>query len=119
MKEKTADEMKVLIPLAAAHVNQYTGSDGEKSPWEVQENETNGLLAVLPRDLTDAQMFKIMAFARKFELLAFNIGMSHMQKELLSKWTIEKENLLRVIKELEAANNRLADKLGQLIGEEE
>ena len=108
-----------LIPLASAHVNQYTDEKNGKSPWEVQENETNNLLAVLPRTISDGDMFKVLHFARKFELLAFNIGMSHMQKELFGHWDKEKENLLRVIKELKDANERLADKLGDLIGEEE
>ena len=118
MKEKTADEMKTLIPLAASHVNQYTTKDG-KSPWEVQENETNDLLAILPREITDAQMFKIMAFAKKFELLAFNIGMNYMRDELKDNWENEKNNLIKVIRGLEEANERLAETLGKFIGEEE
>lgn len=116
--EKTQEQLKLLIPLAAAHVNQYKDSSGEKSPWEVQENETNNLLAVLPRTFTDKEMFRVLHFGRKFELLGFNIGMRHMQSELTPKWEKEKENLLRVIKELETANSKLAEKLGTFIGEE-
>jgi len=112
------EKRELLIPLAAAHVNQYTTEKDGKSPWEVQENETNNLLAVLPRELSDKAMFKVLHFAQKFELLAFNIGMKHMQKELFGKWDKEKNNLLRVIKELETANSKLADKLGTFIGEE-
>ena len=112
------EENKILIPLSTAHVNQYTTNEG-KSPWEVQENETNGLLAVLPREFTDQQMFRVLDFARKFELLAFNIGMKNMQNELVPRFEVEKSNLVKVIKELERANEKLANKLGQLIGEEE
>jgi len=111
-------EREVLIPLQAAHVNQYTAKDGIVSPWEVQENKTNGLLATLPRELTDKQMFKVLHFARKFELLAFNIGMNHMQSELNKKFQIEKDNLIKVINGLEVANSKLANKLGKFIGEE-
>lgn len=110
--------MKVLIPLAVAHVNQTTDSNGVKSPWEVQENETNSVLDILPREFSDAEMFKVLHFARKFEALAFDTGMKHMQQELFGKWDIEKENLLKVIKGLETANYKLADKLEMLIGEE-
>jgi len=113
------EERKELIPLANAHVRQDTNADGTKTPWEVQENVTNDLLAVLPRDISDSYIFKILSFARKFELLAFNIGMRHMQEELTGNWEIEKENLLSVIKGLEIANSKLAEKLGDLIGEEE
>ena len=112
------EENKILIPLAAAHVNQYTTSEG-KSPWEVQENITNDLLAVLSREFSDQQMFRVLEFGRKFELLAFNIGMKHMQNELIPRFEVEKSNLIKIIKDLEKANERLADKLSTFIGEEE
>lgn len=119
MKENlTVEETSLLIPLAAAHVNQYTTKEG-KTPWEVQENVTNDLLAVLPRELTESQVFAALHFAQKFELLGFNIGMKHMSAQLFDAWTKEKENLLKVIEGLTAANDRLADKLGSFIGEEE
>lgn len=111
-------EPEVLIPLAAAHVNQYT-KNGEKSPWEVQENKTNGLLATLPRNFTEKEVFRVLHFARKYELLAFNIGMKRMQNQLTAHFNTEKDKLLRVIDELTAANEKLSNKLGQLIGEEE
>lgn len=111
-------ERKILIPLSIAHVYQTTDSQGNKSSWEVQENETNNLLAILPKTFTDAEMFKVLHFGRKFEASAFDIGMKHMQKELFSKWNKEKKNLLQVIKELEAANSKLAEKLDTFIGEE-
>jgi len=115
MNEKKPE---VLIPLAAAHVNQYTTSEG-KSPWEVQENETNGLLATLPRNFTEAEVFRVLHFARKFELLAFNIGMTKMKKEATDYFNAEKKKLIRVIDELTKANEKLSEKLGSLIGEQE
>lgn len=108
-----------LIPLQRAHVNQYTTEKEGKTPWEVQENETNGLLAVLPRELTEQQVFAVLHFARKFELLALNIGLNHSHKELMDSWNKEKNNLLLVIKGLEQSNERLANKLASFIGEEE
>ena len=51
------DERDVLIPLQAAHVNQYT-TKGVKTPWEVQENKTNNLLAVLPRNFTEKEVLR-------------------------------------------------------------
>ena len=110
-------ERELLIPLAAAHVNQYTTKAG-KSPWEVQENKTDGLLATLPRNFTEKEVFRVLHFAQKFELLAFNIGMKHMSDQLSGQWDIEKKNLLRVINGLETANGKLAEKLGNFIGEE-
>ena len=110
-------ENKVLIPLQIAHVNQYTTDINGKSQWEVQENKTNNILAILPKELTDSQMFSVLKFARKFELLAFNIGMDNMKEVLTISFNTEKSKLLRVIKELEIANGKLANKLEKFIGE--
>lgn len=116
MKEETT-ERAVLIPLSSAHVTQYT-KDGEKTDWGVLENKTENPLFELPGHLSEGDVFTVLEFARKYELNAFNVGMKHMNKEMTSRHNVEKEKLLRVIKELKAANNRLADKLGSFIGEE-
>ena len=113
------EEREDLIPLQQAHVNQYTNADGTKSPWEVQTNKTNELLAVLPRDLKDDQVFAVLKFARKFELFALNIGIKFMKHELMEKWMVEKNNLISIIKQLEEANGKLAEKLEHFIGNEE
>ena len=115
---KIEKKPEVLIPLAAAHVNQYTTPKG-KTPWEVQENETNDLLATLPRNFNEAEVFRVLHFARKFELLAFNIGMKRMQNILSEHFKTEREKLLKVIEDLTQANEKLSNKLGQLIGETE
>lgn len=112
-------ERPVLIPLAAAHVYQSTTEQKGKSEWEVQENETNEPLGTLPKNFSESEVFTVLHFARKYELLAFNIGMKHMSKELFAKWDQEKRNLIKVINELEIANTKLADKLSKLIGMEE
>jgi len=112
------EERENLIPLQASHVTQLTDKTGNISPWEVQENKTNDLLAVLPREFTEKQVFRVLHFARKFELIAFNIGMKHMHSELGKNFEIEKQKLIRVINGLETANNKLAEKLGSFIGEE-
>lgn len=112
------EKRQVLIPLAVAHVTQLTNEDGSKTLWEVQENKTNDLLAEMPSNFTDKEMFKVLNFARKFELSAFNIGMKYMNSELTKERDIEKSKLLRVIKELEIANSKLAEKLETFIGEE-
>lgn len=113
------EERPVLIPLAAAHVNQITTEKDGKSDWEVQENETNMPLGVLPKTFSESEVFTVLHFARKYELLAFNIGMKHMSKELFSQWNQERDKLIKVIKELEIANIKLADKLGTFIGMED
>lgn len=61
------------IQLANAHVNQTTVK-GNKTDWSIEENKTNKQLGSLPKNLTDAQVFTILNFARKYELKAFNSG---------------------------------------------
>jgi len=112
------EERKVLIPLQAAHINQYT-TNGKKTDWEIQENKTNEILHKLSNKISDENMFAVLDFAKKFELEAFNIGMKHMSQDLIPKFQEEKEKLFRVIKELETANEKLASKLLTFIGEEE
>lgn len=65
--------MKEHIQLANAHVNQTTVK-GVKTDWSIEENITNERLGILPKSLTDGQVFSILNFARKFELKAFNAG---------------------------------------------
>ena len=99
-----------LIVLQAAHVTQLT-DNGKKSPWMVRENITSNDLAELPKEFTEAQVFAVLAFARKFELIAFNTGIGHGKE-------ISRGVLSPVIKELHlkmslaiAENERIATAL--------
>ena len=111
------EELEDLIDLQNSHVNQYTDENGKKSVWEVQKNKTNEVLAVLPKELNDEQVFKVLHFARDFELLAFNIGMKYMQKEMIENHLAEKSVYMKMIDQLKQENERLAEKLEELIGE--
>ena len=68
------------IQLANAHVNQTTVK-GVKTDWSIEENKTNKQLGTLPMNLTDAQVFTILNFARKYELEAFNTGIAFGKKK--------------------------------------
>lgn len=65
--------MPAYIDLQEAHVTQLTES-GTKGPWMVRQNATSKDLHELPFNLSDPQVFAVMDFARKFELIAFNAG---------------------------------------------
>jgi len=97
-----------LIELATCHITQETNY-GQKSDWRVISNSKK-LLATLPRVLNEKEAMSIIHIARKFELLAFNIGVQFGKKQ----GSQEKNNAL--IKELRERNNILSDELNKHIG---
>lgn len=111
-------ENKDLIHLQHSHVTQHSDANGNKSKWSVQKNVTNEELATLPEDWDEATVFTALEFARKFELTALNVGINFGVSKMVEKHNAEKEQLNKIIKGLTDSNDRLAEKLGQFIGEE-
>ena len=111
------EEQEVLIALSAAHVTQLTGVDGKKGPWRVCANKTNEVLAELDSKYTEAQVFQILDFAKQYELIAFNVGIQFQKKLSDTHWQGIESKLNRVINELTEANDKLANKLDDFIGE--
>lgn len=109
---------KDLVDLANAHVTQLTGSDQKKTPWSVEANISNEVLATLDVNYTEAQVFEILDFARKYELLALNSGIQFQKGISNAYWEAIEKKLKRVISELTDENNRLSGILESLIGEE-
>lgn len=96
------------IDLQSAHVTQLT-ENSVKGEWFVKKNKTGDLLWTFPATIGDPEMFSIMDFVRKYELIAFNAGINFQkgkQNEVL-KSTIDK--LKSVNKELGEENQRLAN----------
>jgi len=113
------EKRELLIDLQNAHVTQLTDSEGVKSPWLVRQNETNDDLYKLPGHWKEEDVFTALDFAREFELTALNAGIRYGNRMSVDAFTIEKNNLLKVIEGLTDSNTRLAEKLGKFIGEEE
>ena len=90
--------MTDLIDLQAAHVNQGT-KDNVKSMWVVRKNITSERLGDLPKRFTEAEVFHVLNFARKYELIAFNAGIQHA-KSLANG--ILKEEILTLRSEIKA-----------------
>ena len=107
-----------IIHLQHAHVTQHSDSKGN-SPWRVNKNITNETMAELPQHFSEEEVFAIMHFARKFELIAFNEGIGHGKKvtrEVYEQKIQFGDEQLRLARE---ENERLANKLMQLIAKEE
>jgi len=107
----------MLIDLQNAHATQFTDPEGAKSLWFVRQNETNNDLYKLPGHWKEEDVFTTLDFAREFELIALNAGIRYGNRMSVDAFTIEKNNLLKVIEGLTKSNNMLAEKLGKFIGE--
>ena len=111
-------ENKDIIHLQHSHVTQYA-NDGVKGDWLVRKNITSENLAKLPGHLSEADVFTIMDFAKKFELLAFNegIGLGKEKTVKVYQEMIDKMNENLAI--ARAENERLAGILEKHIGAKE
>ena len=97
-----------LIDLQSAHMTQHTGENG-KTDWSVEKNITNERMTTLPKRLKETEVFSIINFAKKYELIAFNTGIEFQK---------DKQNafLTATIKELQKNNQDLADENIRLAG---
>ena len=99
-----------LIDLQSANATQLSDS-GVKSDWKINKNVTGEVLQTFPSTVTDELMFSILDFSRKYELIAFNEGITFQKGK-------ENEVLVATIAELQqvnafltAENSRLANAL--------
>ena len=112
------EEKKELIPLQHSNITQLTHK-GVKGEWIVKTNITDIKLAELPSKFTEEEVFKVVKFARKFEIEAFNIGINfekEKSQKLIKEITDKFNNQITIARE---ENERLATKLMKLIGEQE
>lgn len=105
--------LKEYIPLQHAHVTQ-SKSRGVKSDWKVRKNVTHDEIATLSVDFSDKDIFRILAFSRKFELEAFNIGIDFgKEKQNNTNRQVVSEYKARV-QALTNENSRLAEVLDRV-----
>ena len=96
-----------LIDLQSAHVTQVSNK-GVKGDWKVRKNITSEDIHTLPAHLSDHQVFGILNFARKYELIAFNEGIK-LQKSRQNEYYVDKINeLTKLTNEFAAENERLS-----------
>lgn len=115
MSEEIKD-LEDLIDLQNAHVTQHT-KDGIRGEWSVELNITNKRIQTFSPQVTDVDMASIMAFSKKYELVAFNSGIK-FQKGIQNKVLVaEIAQLKKALTEVADENVRLATILDQHIGE--
>ncbi len=109
--EKT--ELYELIDLQSAHITQ--GTNGiNKTEWEVKKNITEESLYILPKRFSEKEVFLVMNFAKKYELIAFNAGIKFQKGKQNEVLTEQIKNLKQAVSNLAEENERLADVLDKL-----
>lgn len=102
-----------LIQLASANAFQLTES-GKKSDWIIRENVTDEELHRFNGRISDEDMFEILRFARKYELIALNVGMQHQKKIQDAKLIQENTELRAKLEAIIRHNDFLADTVERL-----
>jgi hypothetical protein len=106
--------LKNLIDLQTAYVTQLTTEDKGKGDWVVY-NEDKIELYRLPADWDEKTVMAVIHFARKFELEAFNRGIEFWKQRANSLFENERMMYKAQFEALKDENNRLAEKLDELI----
>lgn len=103
-------EDRDIIPLQASHVTQHMNGH-EKTDWSVEKNVTDEKIYTFPKHYTEAEIFHIMDFAKKYELEALNIGINleKTRQNGVLKTIIDQQKQL--IGQLANDNERLAEAL--------
>lgn len=98
------------IQLASCNAFQLTES-GKKGDWVIRENVTDEELYRLNGKISDQDMFEIMKFARKYELIAFNAGIQLQKERACKQLQVENAQLRSDMAGILARNDELADAL--------
>ena len=106
------------IDLQHSHVTQHTKNGHEKTPWRVCKNITNLRLGELPKQLAEAEVFDIMAFAKKYELIAFNEGIAFGKRKTVKVYDQQMKILKNRLNLAIEENERLASVLDKLTRKE-
>lgn len=105
------------LPMQQAYVNAFT-EQGMQGDYNVVSKDQEPL-GNWPRSLGDKNIHPMLKFVRKFEKDAYLKGRADEEQKAICYINEMKKSYEKKIDEILAANEKLADKLGQLIGEEE
>lgn len=104
------DQVNLLVKLAGSHITQHTNG-AHKSEWEVFTNDDEEMIMKFPNNYSESDIFRIMDFAKKYELEALNAGIKfqkNRQNEVLKGIIDDQKTSLNFLKE---ENEKLAGAL--------
>jgi len=105
------------LTLQGAYANQFT-RDGVRGDYNLISSKQEPL-GQWPKKLNDAEVFQLLEFARGFELEAYDLGVKEERDRATAYINEMKRRHENLLAEIRRENERLAEKLGQLIGEQE
>ena len=107
------EEPESMLDLAVSHVTQQTNGH-IKTDWSVQLNKTDKEILTLPSTYLDNDIFKIMDFAKEYELIAFNKGIKLGKEKIMKVYKDKLDLAERRIEFMKAENEKLANALEQI-----
>jgi len=110
-------ELPELIDLQSANMTQNS-KDSVKEDWHIRKNITGEVLEILPSYIRDKDMFTILNFSKKFELIAFNAGINFQKKHQNEYYVAQINHIKQVNKDLADENIRLSTLLENILNKE-
>ncbi len=110
-----ANKRTILIDLAQSCVQQLTHRERGKLDWQVF-NDDGEQIYTLDSKYNEKQIFEIQDYAKKFELIAFNVGIDFMKDKKNKEMQELKAKYDAVIKEMRIENEKVVEKLNVFIG---
>ena len=106
--------MQDMIHLQNSHVTQLTNGH-LVTDWKVYANGENVTpLMTLPATYTETEVFKIMDFAKQYELTAFNEGAKFGKRKTMEVYQPKLDAAEARINEMIKENERLSTALEQV-----
>jgi hypothetical protein len=101
------------IQLASCNAFQLT-EKGKKGDWLIRENITDEELHRFNGRIPDEDMFEILRFARKYEIIAFNAGITMQKEHQCAALQAENDQLRADLGGILARNEELASAVERL-----
>ena len=104
---------KSILDLATAHMTQHTNGH-IKSDWSIEKNITDEVIIKFDKTYNEKQMFKILDFAKEYELIAFNKGIKFGKEKTITVYEEKLKVSQMQINLMSAENDRLSKLLDKL-----
>ena len=103
------------LDLQGSCFQQQTLADGTMNDWQIF-NDAGKEVYSLPKKFSMEDNFVIAEYAKKFELLAYQVGRDDMMKKKNLEFSIMEDKYKKVIDDMRIENDRVSNVLNNLIG---
>ena len=103
------------LDLQGSCFQQQTLTNGTFNDWQIFNKDGEEVYS-LPKEFSMEQNFIISRYAKKFELLAYQVGRDDMMKKKNLEFSIMEDKYKKVIDDMRVENDRVSNVLNNLIG---